>query len=156
MAFHDELLQQAVHLVHKEPKRPRQASLRRAVSTAYYALFHLLISESVANWSRPSLRNRLSRTFDHQLMKSVSRRFAGIPFTGVNPKVVASLRIVATAFYDLQEQRHIADYDNATVWSPAEAQKLVSQAERAFATWKTIRNEDIDQEYLVSLLIKSR
>src|SRR6266481_574566 len=33
-------------------KKP-QPSLRRALSTAYYALFHLLISEAVANCSDP-------------------------------------------------------------------------------------------------------
>lgn len=41
MAFPDDLLEQAVHLARREPGRPRQASLRRAISTAYYALFHL-------------------------------------------------------------------------------------------------------------------
>ncbi len=43
MAFHDDLLEQANHLARRERGRPRQASLRRAVSSAYYALFHLLI-----------------------------------------------------------------------------------------------------------------
>jgi uncharacterized protein (UPF0332 family) len=47
MAYHDDLLQQALQPVHKEPRNPKQASLRRGVSTAYYALFHLLISEAV-------------------------------------------------------------------------------------------------------------
>jgi uncharacterized protein (UPF0332 family) len=45
VAFADDLLEQALHLANRERKGPRQASLRRAVSTAYYALFHLLISE---------------------------------------------------------------------------------------------------------------
>ena len=35
----------------RKPKRPRQASLRRAVSTSYYALFHLLICEATATGS---------------------------------------------------------------------------------------------------------
>ncbi len=61
MAYHDDLLRQALQLVHKEPRNPRQASLRRAVSTAYYALFYLLISEAVVNWNRPRLRDALGR-----------------------------------------------------------------------------------------------
>jgi uncharacterized protein (UPF0332 family) len=36
-----DLLQQAYDLASKEETDPKQASLRRAVSTAYYALFHL-------------------------------------------------------------------------------------------------------------------
>lgn len=49
MAYHDDLLTQAGELLHKN--EPNQADLRRAVSTAYYALFHLLISETTLNWS---------------------------------------------------------------------------------------------------------
>lgn len=56
MAFAEDLLKQAFLLVHKEPKSPRQASLRRSVSTAYYAVFHLLIQETSANWSRLDTR----------------------------------------------------------------------------------------------------
>jgi len=75
MAYHDDLLRQALHLVHKEPRKPRQASLRRGVSTAYYALFHLLISEAVANWNRVSLRAALGRAFDHGIMKAAPIEF---------------------------------------------------------------------------------
>ena len=53
MAFHDDLLELAQDLANLHPEDPHQASLRRAVSTAYYALFHLLISEATANWARP-------------------------------------------------------------------------------------------------------
>ena len=38
MSLHQDLLAQARHLLRKEPRRPKQASLRRAVSAAYYAL----------------------------------------------------------------------------------------------------------------------
>jgi hypothetical protein len=74
MAFHDDLLSQALSLVRKEPRNPKQASLRRAVSTAYYALFHLLISEAAANWNRANLRTALGRAFDHSIMKAASNR----------------------------------------------------------------------------------
>ena len=47
MPFPDDLLEQAYDLAQKELISPKQASLRRAVSTAYYALFHLLIDEAV-------------------------------------------------------------------------------------------------------------
>jgi uncharacterized protein (UPF0332 family) len=43
MALAEDLLEQAFLLLNKESKNPKQASLRRAVSTAYYALFHLPI-----------------------------------------------------------------------------------------------------------------
>ena len=47
MNLHNELLRQARHLATKEPRRPLQASLRRAVSAAYYALYHLLVDDAV-------------------------------------------------------------------------------------------------------------
>jgi uncharacterized protein (UPF0332 family) len=52
MPLAEHLLEQAQHLANREKKRPRQASLRRAVSTAYYALFHLLIHEATRNWKK--------------------------------------------------------------------------------------------------------
>jgi uncharacterized protein (UPF0332 family) len=159
VAYHGDLLQQAIQLVHKEPKNPRQASLRRGVSTAYYALFHLLISESVANWNRQDLRPSLGRAFDHGSMKGASYRVLNpqtFPFTGEDPVVVAKLRVVATAFVQLQDQRHTADYDNTTFWTRSEALKQVKTAEQAFVTWRAIRNEHIAQAYLVSFLVKNR
>ena len=62
MSFPEDLLQQAYDLEAKEPSN--QASLRRAVSTAYYALFHLLIDECVSKWAVERQRSVLARTFD--------------------------------------------------------------------------------------------
>lgn len=56
MALCDDLLEQAFHLARREPTRPRQASLRRALSTSYYALFHFLAAEAAANWKAPEQR----------------------------------------------------------------------------------------------------
>ena len=159
MAFHDDLLVQALSLAQREPKNPKQASLRRAVSTAYYAVFHLLISEAAANWNRASLRAALGRAFEHNVMKAASNRLQDarqFPFTGVNPSVVVDLRLVAKTFSKLQEKRHTADYDNTAIWTRTEALFRVNSAEDAFAAWKRIRNEQIAQEYLVSLMVKKR
>lgn len=159
MAFHDDLLRQAIQLVHKEPKNPKQASLRRAVSTAYYALFHLLISESVSNWNRANLRTALGRAFDHNIMKAASNRILDtrqFPFTLEDPRAVIALKTVAKAFAQLQEKRHTADYDNTTFWTRTDALTIVKLAEQAFITWKSIRNEQIAQAYLVSLVVKKR
>jgi len=90
MPFADDLLEQAYHLAKRERKHPKQASLRRAVSTAYYALFHLLIDEAVGNWGIVRQRSILARTFDHGKMRSVCddhvKRFysAGSPAAGFN------------------------------------------------------------------------
>jgi uncharacterized protein (UPF0332 family) len=75
MGIAQDLLQQAHHLARYETS-PSQASLRRAVSTAYYALFHLLLEDTVLRWQgSPEARSGLQRAFDHGPMKTVSLQF---------------------------------------------------------------------------------
>src|ERR1017187_6158872 len=112
MAFADDLLKDAYHLAARGGKTPRQSSLRRAVSSAYYALFHLLIADFVLNWKRPDQRVRLGRMFDHSKMKQAK-------FQSANPTPVEEdLKTVIDAFAQLQEDRYTADYDVGTNWSP--------------------------------------
>ena len=155
MAYHDDLLRQALQLVHVDP--PSQLTLRRAVSAAYYAVFHFLIAEATSNWSNVSLRTALGRAYDHGIMKTASNRILNakdFPFTGEDPAVVADLRFVAQAFSQLQEDRHFADYNLTKDLDPVEALTQVKSAERIFTVWPTIRGQQIAQAYLVSLLVK--
>jgi uncharacterized protein (UPF0332 family) len=159
LAYHHDLLDQALMLVHKEPRKPKQASLRRAISTAYYALFHLLIGACVANWKRQELRATLGRAFDHSSMKSASNRVQDsrhFPFTGEDPKIVSDLRYIAKTFAQLQELRHVADYDNARFWMKTEALSQVSAVQQVFQAWEKIAAEPIAQAYLLSLFVKKR
>lgn len=54
MGFGEDLLKQADHLATYEGVKPTQAALRRAVSTAYYALFHLLTEDASQRWNGSS------------------------------------------------------------------------------------------------------
>jgi uncharacterized protein (UPF0332 family) len=156
MAFANDLLEQALHLAKRERKRPRQASLRRAISTAYYALFHLLITDAVSLWRITSQRPALARLFEHKRMKDASARAANSTFAQIDPVVAAHLRSVASAFKQLYEDRHTADYDNATQWSSTEVVTQIGLVQQAFASWKAIRDEDIANDYLLSLFVKDR
>jgi hypothetical protein len=152
MAFAEDLLKQAFLLLHKESKNPTQASFRRSVSTAYYALFHLLIQEASANWSRADTRLSCTR-IRHKTMKDASTRAENATYdASVAPQVIAKLRSVARAFRELQLQRHLADYSNATKWGTSKASAKVNQAKTAFSDWKSIQSEHVAQRYLVSLL----
>ncbi len=157
MAYHDDLLGQALSLVHTAP--PTQAALRRAVSAAYYAVFHLLIAESTSNWNNVALRPALGRAYDHGTMTTASNRLLNtrvFPFTGEDPKVVKDLRFVARTFAQLQEDRHFADYDLTKDLDPYDAVKQVKSAQKIFDIWPSIRTEQIAQEYLVSLVVRRR
>jgi uncharacterized protein (UPF0332 family) len=153
MAFADDLLDQAYDLVRKDGSNPKQASLRRAVSTAYYALFHLLIDEAVANWTVARHRSKLARTFDHGFMKRVCedqvKRFysAGRPASGV------PLKDVAQTFIDLQGQRLTADYDNSYLWTQPAAEDRIQTTREAFTYWRAVRTQDEAQDFLLSLFL---
>lgn len=77
MSLSRDLLAQAKLLATKEKSRPKQASLRRSVPTAYYAVFHLLVDAAtrrlVSGADRQPLRSCLARAFDHGVMKRVAR-----------------------------------------------------------------------------------
>ncbi|MEP7353861.1 MAG: hypothetical protein ABI824_11565 [Acidobacteriota bacterium] len=157
MDYYQQLLNLATELWNKPS--PNQADLRRAVSTAYYALFHLLISEAVANWRFEDSRNGLSRMFEHHVMAKASNQLRDtkrFPFVGEDPKVVEKLRLVATRFSQLQEQRHLADYDNSITWTQTDVGQEIFRTSRAIDAWKYIKHEKIAQNYLVSLMIKPR
>ena len=153
MALADDLLEQAPHLARRETKKPKQASLRRAVSTAYYALFHLLIADAVRNWKRSGQRTTLARAFEHGRMKSASAAIAGKSFSEEDPAAAANLRKIASAFIQLQQHRHTADYDNSVTWSRTQALAQINRAAEAFRIWRDIRTESIAQDYLIRMLV---
>jgi hypothetical protein len=66
MALPEELLDQAILLSDIDsPGERKQVNLRRAVSAAYYSLFHLLTMEASENWAYERQRPRFARLFDH-------------------------------------------------------------------------------------------
>src|SRR5689334_5589494 len=117
MPFPNDLLEQARHLANREPKRPRQASLRRAVSTAYYALFHLLGIELARNWKRAGDRSTLARMLEHGTMakvcstksKELIRYFSQNPPPPQNHAltVLKHINTIAEAFVEMYQQRQI-------------------------------------------------
>lgn len=166
MSLERDLLAQAELLVAKEPRRPKQASLRRAVSTAYYALFHLLTSSSVAFLvsgsapGREDLRRALRRSYAHATMKAVSNAFAsGAPpaiWQPASGAISRELRQVAEAFVELQEARHEADYDHGRAWTRQEARDLVHRGRAAFDSWNRAKGSRDSCTFLVALLASSR
>jgi uncharacterized protein (UPF0332 family) len=160
--LHDDLLEQARHLANREHRRPKQASLRRAISTAYYALFHLLLDEATRMLSSdPSLRQLIGRAFLHDEMKQASIAFksGGLPphvhaICGV--PVPAELQRVAEVFVELQEARHESDYKLDRTFTRRNAIYFVDRSEQAFQLWESIRTEPIARVYLASLLLWRR
>lgn len=123
----------------KRKGAPNQAFLRRAVSTAYYALFHALVAKGadtlVGRTKRRTPRYSLIyRAFEHARMrqgceaidKSVLAQKIQTALGAAT--VCQELRDVAVVFVTLQKRRHWADYSAAGVITRADAQDLVDQA----------------------------
>lgn len=162
MAFHDDLLEQARHLALRERRRPRQASLRRAVSAAYYALFHLLSAEASGRLSppRPSgLRARVGRALGHAAMYEACYQFekgSPIPATArlLSCPLEAEPRYVAGAFVELQDSRHVADYDLSASFDRLAVLRTVDAARQAFEAWDIVKNRPNAAVFLAALLLQ--
>ncbi len=162
MTLQADLLKQARFLAVKEPRRPSQASLRRAVSATYYALFHLLVDEAtrlmLSGRPRGPLRDCLARAFSHSAMKQAANQFAqrrvsrklsrGFDGRPIQP----GLTDVAQTFVELQAARHRADYDRARRFTRGETLDLIESAERAFRDWRDVRGTLQADTFLTALL----
>jgi len=173
MTLPHDLLEQAYHLAKRETRKPKQASLRRAVSTAYYALFHLLVADGAKRLSPPvpaGLNLLIQRSFNHGEMRNVCRNF----FDGHNAvkngktpgqpppatRKLISLPLdprllnVVKAFIELYDARNEADYDLATHWSRLDALDHVRQSRQAFADWQAVRNSPNATVFVTALLLQ--
>jgi uncharacterized protein (UPF0332 family) len=155
MSLHVDLLKQSKQLAHLDPRRPKQVNLRRAISSAYYALFHLLTSEASALYAAEfELAARINRTLNHGEMRKVSSMIAnnklpkGVQAPGGGYITPRELKTVANAFVNLQQARHEADYDLARTFSRKQAMEFVQMAREAFETWGKVRKTDDARLYL--------
>ena len=118
----DHLFEQASKLISAQAGRPRQADIRRAISAAYYAIFHATITASVDQFVGVTNRDRsryglVYRSVSHAWLRdlcrevqkpTLSNRFRPYaPATGFGSNITA----FAAAVVELQEKRHSADYD---------------------------------------------
>ena len=117
--------------------RPRQAELRRAVSAAYYALFHALArccADTLVG-ATPAIRNgpawtQTYRALEHGYAKNQCLRPA---IRGFPPEI----REFGKMFAEMQRNRNIADYATESELSRAETMRLINQIEDVIADFAT-------------------
>jgi hypothetical protein len=143
----DELFEDAHFLADKGITDQRQTMMRRSISTAYYAAFHLFIEDFVEHWEFPDQRARLGRMFGHGKMS-----------TGFTPKdkknptsLEQELQDVLRDFSQLQKDRERADYDGGWRLVETDVRIAIRNAEVVFAKWRKIRDEDIARGHLLSM-----
>lgn len=159
MALSSDFLDVAIRLCDRQ-SRPSPGMLRRAVSSAYYALFHLLVEAAVENWAFEPARPAQARIFDHGPMsKSCEQQANEIKKRKQTQAVSAEqdqLLTVCVTFTRLKAAREEADYDPAIDWEPKVAEQYVSDVIGAFQAWRTVRAEPEAQSFLVTFLRQKR
>jgi len=138
----------------RSANRPRQADLKRAVSTTYYALFgflarecaDLLVGTGLAR-NTPAWRH-VYRALDHGFAKSACTQVVNLRF----PPEIAQF---ANIFISMQEQRHTADYDPIARFTRAEVIAMIDGVEQAISDYRRATRAD-KLAFAVLVLLKRR
>lgn len=162
----DELLQQATMLASRSGAT--QADFRRAISNAYYAVFHFALTTLAdvfhggpANRSTASSTSSYSliyRSVDHSTLAKLCRQLsqtnpqglAIVPSAGLGP-IADFARVTG----NLQAQRLLADYDPTRTFTDVEAKIAVSDAYQAM-TWFNSSSIEQKRAFHLMLMFKQR
>ena len=126
--------------------RPRQAELRRAVSAAYYALFHTLASDcaDLLVGGRSSTRTKqawrqMYRALDHGQVK---RQCAERRPKRVLARFPQEIQEFADQFVRMQRERHLADYDPFEHFSRSSVSQFIEETKSAVAEFEKADRDD--------------
>lgn len=159
----DHLIEQAETLIAPPAAGPpRQVDLRRAISASYYAVFHTLAAavadRYVGTRRRATAEYRLAyRSLQHTKLKDLCVELRKptpkpiyrdyVPAKGMSPFFAQ----FASAVKDLQEQRHMADYDPMARLRTSNAQAAIKTARSAMRRFSTMSKNSRDA--FLSLLV---
>lgn len=149
-----ELLETAKGLVVLGQGSARQSDLKRAVSTAYYALFHALARNAAdcmagthdetgdTSWAH------VYRAIEHGFARKACEQAIKLGFA--EPVVRC-----AFLFVELQDRRHAADYDPSFLVSVPEAENAIELAEEAISTLQSAPHRN-RRAFAIQLLLRRR
>ena len=141
---------------------PRQVDLRRAISSAYYGVFHGVLA-AVANRfigstkQSTNLYSLVYRSVDHGALR---RLCLEVTKPELSPKLRpytprggfgAEIRAFAESTLALQERRHWADYDPSVRFSSSDALLVINAARTALTEFNSANAEG--REVFLSLLL---
>jgi len=157
----EELLRQAETLAGNPTAT--QVDLRRAISAAYYALFHFSLAAAADMVLGPNAQSSdgyslVYRSVDHSRLRALCTQLSGsktpaVPFspTGGFGAIADFARLAAS----LYEQRNLADYDPSRSYTVNETKILISESRQAIA-WFQSGSPEQQKAFLTLLLFKSR
>jgi hypothetical protein len=144
-----------------------ETDLRRAVSTAYYAVFHYALRAAAdlmaGTGNRATPRYSLVYcSIDHVRLKNLRDQLRGsapqdviLPSAPSPPAYFGKVAVFARLAVNLQRERHYADYHPTEHFDDARALQAVSNAQEAIKAFETATAEQRDA-FLTLLLFKPR
>ena len=151
-----DLLNVAEDLASTRGRKPRQSNLRRAVSTAYYAMFHCLakccadtlVGGRSADRSNAAWRQTY-RALEHGHAKNSCKN------RSIIEKFPQEIEDFANTFVSLQEKRHSADYDPLAQFTKLEVKSDISSARKAIERFQSASLKD-RRAFSAFVLLKTR
>lgn len=158
----DKLLDAADLLAPASPGRgrPPYTAHRRAVSTAYYAVFHAItgrVAETVFPSADALFRQRIRRWIGHSDMRTVARWVSQLQGTtsGTPPPHIRELLepsgrpthidadtgTIADGFLELNEKREQADYDHEAVFTRPDTRGSVALARQVITVVEQVQGD---------------
>lgn len=142
------------------------AHLRRAISTAYYAVFHTITRAAAEHFlGRGALATPAStiirRGFDHGRIRQVCDELSKPTLKKIYQEQLRrsamsqDARYFAGAFAALQDRRHLADYDPSATFYFADADALVASAADAIDAFDRIPHDE-RRDLLALMLVRTR
>ncbi len=134
-------------------ERPTQERLRRAVSTAYYAMFHALAAmaaDLLAGGARRPAWHRVYRSLEHGRARKACQQ---VRTMGEFP---ADIREFARVFVILQEARQQADYAlDGKDYEASVVQEHIVSVERTIARFEHV-DADSRRNFVLHVLFRQR
>ena len=141
---------------------PTDAQLRRAVSTAYYAVFHKVLRAAAERFIGADQQHTagftlLYRAFDHRHMKTTCE---ALQATTLKDKfrrhlgrlsVSTATREFATSSPVLQDKRHQADYDPSVEFQPPDVRFVIDVATATIEAFDVI--DPVEKADVLALLM---
>jgi hypothetical protein len=163
----DELLVHAARVV--AAPNATDADYRRAVSASYYAAFHLMaaaVAEQVSPQEPDGLRGRCQRALEHRAMKNAMTKFLTPDSVKRLSEEVAvacayspGLAMIAGLFEDLQDERHLADYDVVDAEEKVGlswASESLDKAKLLFDTWSCVQSTEEAKLFLATIIFGNK
>jgi len=140
--LHRNLIKTANALARRTPSRPLNSDSRRAISTAYYAMFHCLCKFCADNFIGSVRAGRTERAWaqtyralNHGAVKNACKRWVEQLGTGAGfPQEILDF---ADFFVTMQQARHDADYNPLKRYTRQEVLLLISGAQIAILNFES-------------------